>query len=137
MKGLEVDGGRVLSVIFGILAGGADRANVSSSSLRVEAARSRFLAVGVVVRAGLSLLVFRGAFVFGGAREAGGAVGVSFGEAALVPLPNLSFNFGGAVEGLSTGAGVLGWEVNLSLRVGRCDIVGAKGGQGGEYDNWK
>jgi len=98
----------------------------------VEAVSARFLAVGVAVRAGLSLLVLRGAFVIGGAREAGGAAEVCFGEAALVPLPNLSFSFGGAVEGLSTGAGVLGWEFNLSLRVGRCDIIGTESGEGGE-----
>lgn len=70
---------------------------LSSSSLRVAAARSRFLAVGVLIRIGFSFFGLRAGLALGGGAEADDG---GFGR-----LPSLSFNFGVPDEGVGTGGG--------------------------------
>lgn len=70
---------------------------LSSSSLRVAAARSRFLAVGVLMRIGFSFFGLRVGLAFGGgAEEDEGGFGL---------LPSLSFIFGVPDEGVGTDDG--------------------------------
>ena len=92
----------------------------SSSSLRVEAARSRFFEVGVLMRIGFSFLGLRVALAFGA------LVGVDVGTAeGLEVLLNLSFSLGMPDEGVESDKGAGGFEVvvSLSFIVGRCDML--------------
>lgn len=104
MKG--VDGARVLSLILLTWGTGADLeagavSTYSSSSLWIDAARSRFLAVGVLMRIGLSFFGFRGE----GLALGGGAGAGEGGTEVLGLLPSLSLIFVVPDEGVGTDGG--------------------------------